>query len=687
MAASIFNGTAVKLLKDILRFKTGTEVVTGNSSDPTSVAVNSPIGSLYIRSGTNEVYVKADSGSSTNWNRLTNTSDVQSFNFIANSDRDAEISVGNWVAYADAAATSPVDMTGGSPNSTITRTTTAGAILNGVASFKLTKSSGASRQGEGVSVSFTVPPAYQGKMCQIQFPYRVTSGTVTSQDFLVYLYDVTNSVLITPSSNDLVGTQGTMTCSFTTSQPAGTPANQTYRLGIHIASATNSTVNISFDDVEVKPGIMVNTQVQTEWISAGALTITGTTSNPTKGGTITVDKMEYRRVGNSAHIRGEYRQTAAGSAGSGDYLFAMPSGLLIDTTRTTVYTTVEGSGNYLLNSTLGSAAFGTTSNSRNGVGNIVPYSTTQFRIAGVMLNSGTNAGFGTFVCSAGECSLDLTNMYYTFDFIVPIQGWGTQDAVLPSQTDYGWTTANFTTSDFTGFGTVTAINVQHRRIGDSMEIKGLFTAGTTTATEARLNIPGGQTSASTIGTLECAGQFLMGGNFAGSANTLVEASKTYITFGLSGASNTGNAKANGNAFTTGQTFSLTAKVPIAGWSSNQRAPTLIGSVTSNSTGAERIERARITNTGTPTVASQSSSWISSITDNGVGDMTINITSGTFSAVPTVIATPGPNSDITSVIQTYDFGTARTVTAVRIRTMKGDGTMTDMTVDVIVMGPR
>lgn len=67
MPASIFNGDAVKILKNILRFRSNVEVITGDSDDPTSVAKDAPRGSLYIRSGADEVYLKTDAGSSTNW--------------------------------------------------------------------------------------------------------------------------------------------------------------------------------------------------------------------------------------------------------------------------------------------------------------------------------------------------------------------------------------------------------------------------------------------------------------------------------------------------------------------------------------------------------------------------------------------------------------------------------------------
>lgn len=63
------------------------------------------------------------------------------------------------------------------------------------------------------------------------------------------------------------------------------------------------------------------------------------------------------------------------------------------------------------------------------------------------------------------------------------------------------------------------------------------------------------------------------------------------------------------------------------------APVLAGSVTSGSSGVVKIGSAYITNSGTPTVSRQTGSWISSLTDEGTGVTTINMTSGYFSATP------------------------------------------------------
>ena len=64
MPASIFNGSAVKILKDILRFKTGKEMLS-LSSDPEAVATLAPSGSIGLYGLT--LYIKQDAGSTTNW--------------------------------------------------------------------------------------------------------------------------------------------------------------------------------------------------------------------------------------------------------------------------------------------------------------------------------------------------------------------------------------------------------------------------------------------------------------------------------------------------------------------------------------------------------------------------------------------------------------------------------------------
>ena len=69
------------------------------------------------------------------------------------------------------------------------------------------------------------------------------------------------------------------------------------------------------------------------WTSAGAITLTATTTNPTKG-TTTADNISYRQLGAKQwEVVMTYIQTATnGTTGSGDYLVTLPNSLSFDTT-------------------------------------------------------------------------------------------------------------------------------------------------------------------------------------------------------------------------------------------------------------------------------------------------------------------------------------------------------------------
>lgn len=71
--AAIFSGDGVKILKEKLKFKTEMHIEQG-SVDPQAVATSGDTGSLYMRDN-GVLYVKQDDGSSTNWNPLTSLPD------------------------------------------------------------------------------------------------------------------------------------------------------------------------------------------------------------------------------------------------------------------------------------------------------------------------------------------------------------------------------------------------------------------------------------------------------------------------------------------------------------------------------------------------------------------------------------------------------------------------------------
>ncbi len=123
-----------------------------------------------------------------------------------------------------------------------------------------------------------------------------------------------------------------------------------------------------------------------------------------------------------------------------------------------------------------------------------------------------------------------------------------------------------------GFGTITAVEAVWRRVGNSAEIRGRFTAGTVTAVEARLGLPSGLVSADTsvIPNIQTAGGGLVLYNVSSVAyaQTLIEPSVGYVTFGGYNAA-AALTKLNGNQTSANGTItSFFANIPIAGWTTS-----------------------------------------------------------------------------------------------------------------------
>ena len=122
---------------------------------------------------------------------------------------------------------------------------------------------------------------------------------------------------------------------------------------------------------------------------------------------------------------------------------------------------------------------------------------------------------------------------------------------------------------FTGFGTVSTYSIQWRRVGSNLEIRGRFTAGTVTATEARISLPLGLTSISTISTLEYAGGIAYDAQASYERVCLIEPSISYLTFGYAGSGSGSLSKGNASTlFSSSDVISFLASVPIAQWSTN-----------------------------------------------------------------------------------------------------------------------
>lgn len=129
------------------------------------------------------------------------------------------------------------------------------------------------------------------------------------------------------------------------------------------------------------------------WTSAGPITLTATTTNPTKG-TTTSDNISYRRLGEKQwEIVMTYNQSSnTGHAqGTGDYLITLPNGLSFDTTLPSqqIYTSNVGTNTWVHNAYIIPNGNGLITNNTVG-GHTYPmvYSATKFRILAVSYGSG-----------------------------------------------------------------------------------------------------------------------------------------------------------------------------------------------------------------------------------------------------------------------------------------------------------
>lgn len=165
-------------------------------------------------------------------------------NYIA--DRDGT-KIGKWVTYAGAAQTNPVDGTGGAPASTFAVSTD--STMRGVTNFLWTHSAD-DRQGEGFSYDFSIDPSDKGKVLQCSFEYLISSGTYADNDMSVWIYDVTNAVLIQPAPY-LIKNSGIIEKFAVEFQTASNSTS--YRLIFHVDTATATAYTIRFTNFNLGP--------------------------------------------------------------------------------------------------------------------------------------------------------------------------------------------------------------------------------------------------------------------------------------------------------------------------------------------------------------------------------------------------------------------------------------------------
>lgn len=158
--------------------------------------------------------------------------------------------------------------------------------------------------------------------------------------------------------------------------------------------------------VDATGNIVKLASASSSFTAKASLTITGTTANPTKATAPENDFIRYRDLGNNEVEVDFLYSSVSGTgatAGTGDYLFALPSGLSFNATEHPYYTSTTPTERDILIFSIGRVRnanwfVGNTFGQQfNAASYIVPYDATRFRI---MTTEGTGSGYPTAIKSS-----------------------------------------------------------------------------------------------------------------------------------------------------------------------------------------------------------------------------------------------------------------------------------------------
>jgi hypothetical protein len=305
----------------------------------------------------------------------------------------------SYVTYDDGATAVPVDGTGGAP-ATLTVSAAASPISTqaGVLNLNIAKSA-ADGQGEGVAVAFTTRGTIDSYACRTCRISLMTTANYVDNNWGVYLYDVTNSVLIYPAYQHIKASTNVSYQQFEFQLTSGT----SYRLILHNqttnANAYTITAVIGFYEAKVVSGATV-----TDWTS---WTPTGSwvSGNETYTG-------RWRRVGDNGEY--EVKIACTGAVTATSLTVNLPSGHVIDTNKIVYQSS---------NATFGIIAL-VDSGTAYETG-IVKYNNTTSIAAAVIKTDSTYANEGISVTNAVPYTFANGDVVH-LKFAVPISGWSSR---------------------------------------------------------------------------------------------------------------------------------------------------------------------------------------------------------------------------------------------------------------------
>jgi hypothetical protein len=232
------------------------------------------------------------------------------------------------------------------------------------------------------------------------------------------------------------------------------------------------------------------------------------------------------------------------------YVDANAGGFGSISSKTANYTTTDADG--LVNCSTN--AFTITLHTPGFTGKTLRVKKTDTSLANIISISGT--GLSTALHTVNE----------TVNLLWDGSAWGVLERIIPSN----WTTY---TPTFAGVGTVSAVNIFYRRVGDSIQIAGYATTGTVVASTFSMTLPSGLSGDFTkMGTsnVNIRGRSYWAAASANNDYTMItdQSQPTLIYVGMTdSASRSPNTTVNGGTLfgTTNVMYFDSTAIPISGW--------------------------------------------------------------------------------------------------------------------------
>jgi len=201
-----------------------------------------------------------------------------------------------------------------------------------------------------------------------------------------------------------------------------------------------------------------------------------------------------------------------------------------------------------------------------------------------------------------------------------------------------WESCGLTASDFTGFGTVSSIEDLCKRDGDDLIMSIKFTSGTSTATEAQINLKDSLViDSSKVPSVQAVGTWFRGRSTTSSGGAvLATGGDSFLNFShravfSSDSSPNALSPANGDdTVISTDEMSFIARIPIAGWSDTAQG--VVVKNRTDSAGVENVFSAKIASDGT--VSDENVDFINgNCSKGGTGIYNCALINGLFSNAP------------------------------------------------------